>query len=126
MDIYLISQDYQEDFIIVVKEELSKRKIPLDSLEQIKSKAEEISDKNLELGEQGNPLWIAFSFVAALFGGFIGLVAGYIYAFSKKKNSQGEAIYAYNEQTRKYGTWILIVGVIVFVITVYFNFEGHF
>ncbi len=99
VDIYLHSQDYQENFMKVVEEEISKRKIPLDALKQIRSESEESSDKKFELGEQGNPLWIALSFVAALLGGLIGLIAGYIYAYSKRKNSQGKEIYAYNEQT---------------------------
>ena len=121
VDIYLKPHDYQPDLILVVEQELTKRKIPLESIKYIKSKTDEVDDNKLELGEQGNTLWIALCFFAAIFGGVISIVAGYIYAYSKRKNSQGVDTYVYNEQTRKYGKWMLIIGASVFIISILFE-----
>ena len=116
MDIFIKSQDYQEEFVLVVEEELKKRNVSLDSIKQIKSKADEISNKKIEEGVQGNTFWIAIYFLSAILGGIISIVAGYIYAYSKRKNIEGEAYYYYNEQTRKYGKLMLIVGIIMFIV----------
>ena len=116
VDIYIKSHDYQDDFIKIVEKELIKRKIPIASIKQVKEEADAISDNKLQLGEQGNPFYIALCFLAALLGGVISIVAGYIYAFSKRKNLQGNAYFYYNDQTRKYGKWMLVVGSIMVII----------
>lgn len=116
IDIFVKSQDYQEEFISVVENELNRRNVPLDSAKQIKSKSDEVINKKIEEGVQGNTFWIAVCFLLAILGGIISIVAGYIYAYSKRENLQGESYYYYNEQTRKYGKIMLIVGIIIFVI----------
>lgn len=109
-EIYLNANDYQPEFIKLVELELVQRKIPLDSLKFIREKKEEISDESLELGKQGNQGWIIAAFLLSLVGGLWGIVAGYQYAFSKHKNAKGDEFYYYNESTRKYGRWMLIIG----------------
>lgn len=109
-EIYLNANDYQPEFIKLIKLELGKRKIPLDSLAFIKEKKDEISDESMAIGKQGNQFWIIVAFFASLFGGLWGIVAGYQYAYSKHKNAKGIEFYYYNESTRKYGRWMLIVG----------------
>lgn len=42
--------------------------------------------KHLETGKAGSPLYIALCFVLALFGGILGIYAGYIYSKSKVKD----------------------------------------
>lgn len=109
-EIYLNANDYQPEFIKLVELELVKRKIPLDSLTFIREKKDDISDETLEIGKQGNQFWIIAAFLLSLFGGLWGIVAGYQYAYSKHKNAKGIEYYYYNESTRKYGRWMLIVG----------------
>lgn len=109
-DIYLNSNDYQPEFIKLVELEILNRNIPIDSLNFIKVKKEAISDKTLAIGVQGNHYWIMASFLACLFGGIVGILAGYIYAYSKHKNANYVEFYYYNESTRKYGKWMLCVG----------------
>lgn len=65
---------------------------------------------------QGNTFYIALCFLSAILGGVISIVAGYVYAFSKRENLEGVAYYYYNEQTRKYGKWMLAVGCVMLVI----------
>jgi hypothetical protein len=109
-EIYLNANDYQPEFIKLVELELLNRNIPIDSLNFIKAKKEAISDETLAIGVQGNHYWIMTSFLACLFGGIVGIAAGYIYAYSKHKNANDVEFYYYNESTRKYGKWMLFVG----------------
>jgi hypothetical protein len=118
-DIYIKSQDYQPEFIKVVEKELAKRNIPLDSVKKIKEEADTISNNKIKLGVQGNTFYIALCFLSAILGGVISIVAGYIYAFSKRENLEGVACYYYNEQTRKYGKWMLLIGVIMLLVYVF-------
>jgi len=117
VDIFINAQDYQPQFVEIVEKELKSRNIPIASVKKIQEKASEVSDKKIELGERGNPIWVTFCFLFALMGGIYSIVGGYIYAFSKRKNSKGEAFFVYDEQTRKYGKWMLIVGGIILTIT---------
>jgi hypothetical protein len=109
-EIYLNAKDYQPEFIKLVELELVERKISLDSLSFIREKKDEIADETLEIGKQGSQFWIIAAFLLAIFGGLWGIVAGYQYAYSKHKNAKGIEYYFYNESTRKYGRWMLIVG----------------
>jgi hypothetical protein len=113
VDIYLKSQDYQPDFIKTVEAELIKRNIPLDTIKQVKEESDTINDNKIKLGVKGNSFYIVICFISSLTGGVIAIVAGYIYAFSKRKNSQGVAYYYYNEQTRNYGKWIGVAGLLM-------------
>lgn len=119
VNIFIKSRDYQAEFIKVVEEELLKRNIPIESISQIKDQADDISDAKLKMGEQGNTLYIAICFLAALLGGIISIVAGFIYAYSKRKTLQGEDVYYYNEQTRKYGKWMLAIGSFFFMLSLW-------
>jgi len=112
-EIYLNANDYQHEFINLVELELVKRKIPLDSLTFIREKKDEITDETLEIGKQGSQFWLVAGFLLSLFGGLWGIVAGYQYAYSKHKNAKDIKYYYYNESTRKYGRWMIIVGCLV-------------
>ena len=113
IDIYFKSHG-QEKFII--EEGLTKRNIPIESIRQIKSEADEVNNINIESGVQDKTLWIILCFLAAILCGIISIAAGYIYAYSKRKDLQGETYYYYNEQTRKYGKLMLLVGIIALII----------
>jgi len=116
VDIYLNSSDYQTDFVDLVKSEIKARNLPLDSLENIKGQKEAVSNETLELGKQGNQIWMAIALFASIFGGFIGIISGYIYAFSKHRNGEGKQYFVYNESTRKYGKIVFFIGVVVFIL----------
>ncbi len=113
VEIYSKSMDYQPDFIKIIEDELTERNIPIAPLKKVRADAYEVSDKKIHAGEQGSTLYIAICFLLAILGGIISIIAGYIYAYSKRKDSKGESFYYYNEQTRKYGKWMLLVGAIM-------------
>lgn len=121
-DILLNSQDYQEEFIKEVENELTQRKIPVESIKNISRQAAEISNDTIRLGEQGNPIWITILFISALLGGLIPIIGGCIYCFSKRRTTSGEEVYTYNEQTRKYGKWMTIIGVVFILIYTFIRF----
>lgn len=68
------------------------------------------------MGKQGNIVLIVLSFWLTLVGGVWGILVGYNYAYSKHKNNDGVEYFIYNESTRKYGKWMLILGGIILAI----------
>lgn len=116
-DIFINPEEYQPEFISLVEKELVNRRIPVESLLKLKEQREEISDVNLELGEQGSQFWIVAGFIGSIFGGIWAIGAGYSYAYSKHKSKNGKEYYVYNESTRKYGRWMLTIGCIILGIT---------
>ncbi len=121
IDIYLNAKDYQPEFIKLVEQELVERKIPLSALQIINEKKREFSDETLALGKHGDQRFIVFCYIFALLGGLISIVAGYMYAYSKLKNSKGEEVFIYNESTRSDGKLMMIIGGIVLGILLFFK-----
>jgi hypothetical protein len=116
IDIFINPQDYQESFVQVVTEELKRRNVNLENYQQEKDKKQKVLSETLENGKPGDPTYITLGFIFAGLGGFIGIIAGYIYSQSRNKTTP-EKYYVYNEQTRKKGVIMMFVGFFVFVIT---------
>ncbi len=123
IDIYLNPQDYQAEFVGLVVEEITHRKLPIDTLDEIRSKKDEVSDNVLAIGKQGNPLYLGLLAISALLGGLIAIVGGYIYAYSTVLDSNGDKLYVYDESTRKWGRIILGVGVLMTFIILVLRFN---
>jgi hypothetical protein len=120
-DIYIEYFKYQKEFVDLVEEELRKRSLPIDSIIELRKRNEKIIDETLTQGEQGSPVWITIGFFLSLLGGILAIFLGYSYAYSKKKNSNGESFYVYNESTRKYGRIMFILGLFMLVLGLFFN-----
>lgn len=61
--------------------------------------------------------WIFAGYLLALLGGLFGIFIGWqLYNF-KKTLPNGERVYAYDDENRRHGFRILIVGIIMFIIT---------
>lgn len=114
IDIYINPSFYQQDMVDAVTTEIQQRKLPIEALNKIKTEKDRASVTNLALGKQGNTLYIVICYCLVLLGGIPGIIAGYIYYFSKQKGSDGQQYYVYNESTRKLGLGMLIIGSIVF------------
>lgn len=113
-DIFINSGGYQPEFIILVEKEIENRKIPVDSLLNIRKQQEELSDSKLKIGEQGSQFWITAAFIGSILGGIWAIFAGYSYAYSKHKSKNGKEYFVYNDSTRKYGRIMLAIGLTVF------------
>jgi hypothetical protein len=78
-------------------------------------------DELVENGEPGNRTFMTIGFISAFLGGFIGIVAGYVYSRSKRTSLSGNRYYAYDQKTRDYGTAMMWIGIAVFLIAVYYR-----
>lgn len=117
IEMYLDSKSYQPEFVQLLTEELQQRKLPIESLDIIKSKEEQTSDKALALGQQGNPIYLVLIAISALAGGVGAIIGGYIYAYSTQVDNSGNKQFVYNESTRKWGQRILGIGVVALLFT---------
>lgn len=64
--------------------------------------------------KQTNNVWIGYLF--SLLGGLIGIAIGWNMMSSKKKFPNGEEIFSYQENDRKHGKRIMILGIIMLII----------
>lgn len=113
IDIFINAKDYNPEFVKLAEEELAARHIPVDASKQVRDKNKTVNTYQLQAGKSGSPLYLFLCFVLALFGGFIGIYAGYIYSRSKIKDNEGQEYYVYNEQTRELGTIMMWIGIAV-------------
>lgn len=125
VDIYLNSSGYQEEFMESVLIEIRNRNIPIETLQELKIKKSEIDKETLKLGKQGSQFWMVVAFIISILGGVVGIIAGYQYYYSKHKSIDGEEYYYYNESTRKYGKWMMIIGCIVLGLTILYILNGY-
>ena len=80
LSIYIDSDDYQEGYVQEVHEELKRRNVVLDIFEKEKQEKQQAKDESMMQGKAGDPIYIALAFLSAFLGGFIGIIAGYIYS----------------------------------------------
>lgn len=116
VEIYTNYSDYQPEFVALVKQEILKRNIPIDAVEDLKEKKEAIEAKTLAIGKQGNPIYLTLIGLAAIGGGIPAIIGGYIYSYSTHSDVNGEKYFVYNETTRKWGRIILYIGIGVFLL----------
>lgn len=117
VEIYTNYSDYQPEFVEHAKQEIIKRNIPIDALEDIKEKKEAIEAQTLAIGKQGNPVYLTLIGLAAFGGGIPAIIGGYIYAYATHSDVNGEKYFVYNEATRKWGRIILYIGVGALILT---------
>lgn len=70
--------------------------------------------KTLAKPEENQKPWIIAGYIFSFLGGGIGIVIGYSLWRSKKTLPNGERVYSYNEEDRKNGFRIFLIGIIVF------------
>ena len=110
-DIYINARDYNPDFVKLAEEELQARNINLNGSAKQKAIVDQTAIDQLKEGKDGNRFYIFICFILAIFGGLLGIYAGYVYSQSKIKTDDGESYYAYNKETRQLGKIMMWVGV---------------
>ena len=86
--------------------------VPEDAANEVlKSRVNELRKQ-----ESVEPVWIVLGYLAALAGGFFGLLMGSLFANMKKTLPNGERVFVYNEADRRHGKRIFILGMVVFLI----------
>lgn len=63
--------------------------------------------------EESQTPWIIIGYIAALLGGLIGIAIGYSIWKAKKTLPNGQSVYSYNENDRREGKRIFILGLIL-------------
>jgi hypothetical protein len=77
--------------------------------------------KDLAKPDENHRHWMYAGYVFAFLGGLIGIFIGWHLNTFKKTLPNGERVYAYNEDDRKHGMRILIIGTIMFVLVLISN-----
>jgi hypothetical protein len=114
-DIFINADDYQPEFTQLVALEITRRGIPIEKLRVEKENNSEKMNSSVIKGTAGSKTYIKLAYVMAFFGGYYGIVAGYVHAFSKKMMN-GTQYYHYDVTTRNEGRKIFIFGLINLVL----------
>jgi len=78
--------------------------------------------EDLAKPEQDQTAWIAFGYLAALIGGFFGVITGYVLWSSQKTLPNGQVVYTYSVKDRIHGKNILILGCIMIPVIIAIKF----
>lgn len=70
---------------------------------------------DLRKPDRVEPLWIGLGYIAALAGGFFGILMGWLFSNMKKTLPNGERVFLYREEDRKHGQRILKIGLVIFL-----------
>ncbi|GAA3972239.1 hypothetical protein [Mucilaginibacter dorajii] len=70
--------------------------------------------------------WIIVGYIFAIMGGALGIFIGWYLVTFKKTLPDGERVYAYNENDRQQGKWILYIAIAVTVIIVVYRISQVF
>ncbi|WPO79857.1 hypothetical protein [Flavobacterium sp. KACC 22761] len=124
-DYYLLSFSDEELYDVLLKSDewnvfdyklaqklLTERGKNIDSEMLASLKKERL--QTLAKPEEPQKSWITAGYIFSLLGGFLGIIIGYLLWTSKKTLPNGERIYSYNENDRKHGKTIFILGTIIF------------
>lgn len=98
----------------------------------LKSRNKDVNDSMIELlrkqrvqelakPEQFSAYWRYAGYLFAILGGFMGVMIGFYLISFKKTLQNGESIYVYDLQERRHGWRIIIIGSIMFVISLWIN-----
>jgi hypothetical protein len=116
LSIFVDSDQYQPEFGELAERELVSRKVDLSPYKLRKEHKEAFYAESYEKGRQGNTIYIILGFVSSLLGGFLGIVAGYVYSQSKHKDFRDGSIYVYNQETRNLGIGMMALGIVAIII----------
>lgn len=67
--------------------------------------------------DEGHRSWMYAGYIFALLGGLLGIFIGWHLSTFKKTLPNGQRVYGYNEKDRQHGNRILIIGIVMFFIS---------
>lgn len=76
--------------------------------------------KDLSKKEESSTIWMVVGYISALLGGFIGIAIGLTLWTHRKTLPNGERIYVYKSTDRTHGMIISLIGIFVFLLTVFY------
>lgn len=75
--------------------------------------------EKLSVPEKSQTIWVIIGYIAAFTGGLFGFLIGYHLLTHKRLLPNGDKIFDYNEKDRKHGERILIIGVFIFILSLF-------
>jgi hypothetical protein len=121
LQIYHDFDEYQDEYLEIVLKELDRRGVDLSHLKLRKQHKEAFMSEQLEKGKPGDPIYITIGFVSALFGGLIGIIAGYVYSQSKNKDWGDGTFYYYDLKTRNLGIGMMVLGIFILIVSLVYK-----
>lgn len=113
----LLKPDEWNDFDYVLAQHLLNERGKSIDQEQLDAlRKQRIQD--LAKPEKGQRAWIIAGYVFSFMGGFLGIIIGYFLWNSRKTLPNGEKVYSYGAKDRKHGLNILLIGIIVFPLSI--------
>ena len=122
LNIYADYDQYQDNYLEIVSDELEKRGVDFSSLKLRRQHKEAFIAEQLEKGKHGDPVFITLGFIVALLGGLLGIFARYFYCQSKNKELGDGTHYYYDLKTRNLGTGMMILGISILIISLLYKF----
>jgi hypothetical protein len=113
-EIILKPDEWNEMDYLMAKKLLEKKGKPVDESMIHTIKKQRIAD--LAQPEENQKAWIYAGYAAAILGGFLGIIIGYVLTTSKKTLPNGERVYSYSEKDRASGKTILYLSLVFFPI----------
>ncbi|HLO81496.1 MAG TPA: hypothetical protein VK166_11075, partial [Chitinophagaceae bacterium] len=98
----------------LAKKILSDRGIPVPDIAEREVLTKRLDE--LRQPESVEPIWIGIGYMAAIAGGFFGILMGWLFSKMKKTLPNGERVYVYNNNDRIHGRRIMNIGLVVFAI----------
>lgn len=132
-DYYLLSFTDEELIEIIMKpDEWSNFDYQL-AKKILKSRNQNVNDNMIELlrrqrvqelakPEQFSTYWRYAGYLFAILGGFMGVMIGFYLVYFKKTLQNGESIYVYDLQERRHGWRMIIIGSIMFVVSLWIKY----
>jgi hypothetical protein len=87
----------------------------IDITEDLESTIMEKRLEELSMPENISRGWIILGYVCAFFGGFAGIIIGWILAYYTKKLPNGVRVFVYNSTARKHGKVIFCISIFTFI-----------
>lgn len=110
-DVVLKQDEWSEFDYVLARKLLAQRGKAIDDAEISKMRMQRLVE--LARPEKNHRGWIIAGYIAALAGGFFGIIIGYVIWSSKKTLPNGSAVHTYTKEDRSHGRIILIIGAIV-------------
>ncbi|MBK9687508.1 MAG: hypothetical protein IPO65_06980 [Saprospiraceae bacterium] len=124
MDV-IVKKEEWNDFDYVLAQKILKergKEVSMDILNAIRKQREIELSRHLPYPKT----WIITGYTFALFGGLISMMIGVQLIWDKKKLPDGRKMYAYDESARNHGRLIFLIGLMVLILTIYFNMREEF
>lgn len=114
VDVLIKADEWSEIDVALSEQILKKREVTIDytyiEAEQERHRSELAKPEGKQDG------WILVGYVAAIIGGFFGLLIGYALWTAKKRLPDGTKVQAYNDGVQRHGRTIFFISLVMFIL----------